>query len=158
MNCRHVRRHLNAYDLGALDEATRRKVAAHVEGCAACRAEWGRVRAVGRALGALSEADSPAHLWPGISRRLRPRRRLSAWVWEVWEPVAAVATGVLLVFAIMYGAVAPRLGPPDVSFEAVQTRIADDAQEVAAGWQHPLADEAVLGLQLALWEGEGDET
>lgn len=158
MNCRHVRRHLSAYELGAPDEATRHKVAAHLEACATCRAELARLRALGRALGALPEAEPPAHLWPGISRRLRPRRRLSAWVWDVWEPVAAVATGVLLVLAIMYGAFAPRLGPPEKTFEMAQARIADDAQEVAVGWQHPLADEAVLSLQLALWEGEGDGT
>lgn len=158
MKCRHVRRQLSAYDVGALDEATRRKVAAHVEACEGCRAELMAVRAVGRALGALPEADPPAHLWTGIGSRLRPRRRLGAWVWEVWEPVAAVATGVLLVFIIMSGALAPRLGPPDLSFEGVQARIVEDAQEVAARWQQPLVDEAVLGLQLALWEAEGDET
>ena len=160
MTCRLARKKLNLYDLGALGEAESRDVARHLEGCAECRAELEALRSVTAALGRIPDAPAP-DMWHAVRSNLHPRRASSAWVWEVWEPAAAVAAGVLLVAVLMYGSLAPGLTPPQMAAATVgEEMIAAglDEQTVAVGWLQPLADDAVLGLHLALVDPEGDGT
>lgn len=63
---------LGAYALGAVPAEERRKVAAHLETCAACRAEVARLRAAVAALPlALADLDPPPTLRSGIEAAVR---------------------------------------------------------------------------------------
>lgn len=69
MRCVQVRRALSAYLDGELPESRRQAVAAHLEGCAACRAEHEALAATWDAL--LLSPEAPAA--PGFEARLRER-------------------------------------------------------------------------------------
>ncbi len=79
--CREWRELLGSYALGALDPDERAAVAAHLEGCAACRAEQAELAQM-RELLMLAEPDAleqvpapPASLGRRITRRVRSERR-----------------------------------------------------------------------------------
>lgn len=63
---------LGAYALGALDEAERGQVAAHLRQCEACRTELARLVVAAEALKAGNE-KAPVELWERIFARLRRR-------------------------------------------------------------------------------------
>lgn len=63
---------LGAYALGALDEAEREQVDAHLRQCGACRTELARLVAAAEALNERNE-EAPVELWERILARLRRR-------------------------------------------------------------------------------------
>src|SRR5690242_18911177 len=60
--CRDMRAALGAAALGRLDPAEEVALTAHLEGCAACRAEWRELESVARAL----PLADPAHFSDGL--------------------------------------------------------------------------------------------
>jgi len=110
---KHVVDDLSALLDGALDPAARREVEAHLAGCAACRAERGRLSGALRALGRLPAAPAPS---PWFEARLAARLaaepgpgwrdRLASWRpwprgWRLAVPAAGLTAvalaGVLMV-------------------------------------------------------------
>ena len=70
MTCEDARLQLDDYVDSALDEGARRRVAAHLDGCAACAgraADLARLRDAARALGPVAP---PEHLWRDLARRI----------------------------------------------------------------------------------------
>ena len=66
---------LSEYLDGELDARERAGVEAHVKGCAECTRTLAELEAVVARAGRLPERAPEADLWPGIERRLAPRRR-----------------------------------------------------------------------------------
>ena len=157
MNCRWARRRLTEYDLGALSPRQRERVAEHLHGCEACRSELAQLQSIASALGPMPQAAPPRDLWPVIESRLCTRRRLTRWLGNAWEPAVAVGAAALLVLVLMYGSVAPSVSLPDMSFDAARDASTADESVMAVNWQRPFADDAALGLELALAEAGGDE-
>lgn len=166
MNCKQVRRRLNEHDLGALPEAWAAQVAAHLEGCADCRRELEQYRRIAAAVGRspqgtvaskLQPASRPVpDLWPVVRARLKPRRRVVVWAQNAWEPALAVAAAVLIALVVFHGTVLPGIAPASTSFDPATTATADE-QLVAMRWQQPMADQAALGMSLALLEAGGED-
>ncbi len=105
---KHVVDDLSALLDGALDPAARRTVESHLAGCAACRAEHGRIRLALQALERLPAPPEPSPWFAGrLAARLadEPRRGwrglLAAWRWRLAVPAAGLAAvalaGVLMV-------------------------------------------------------------
>lgn len=88
---------LNSYVDGALDGAAREAAERHLAGCAACRRDVERLRALVTNAAALPRSIEPERdLWPGIAPRLG-RRGVPWWVGVAAAVVLAV--GALLVVA-----------------------------------------------------------
>ena len=67
MRCDEIRERLDAYVEGVLPEEQRTAVVAHLEGCAACRADIDRWRELFERAAALPRAIEPSRdLWPSI--------------------------------------------------------------------------------------------
>ncbi len=106
--CREWRQSLGAYALGQLSEEERRGLAAHLEGCPACRAEADSLLAVARLLPhADPDRFGPAPAPPpalgrriaaaiGAEKRGRRRRRLRAGIGAVAVAAAAAVLAVLV--------------------------------------------------------------
>ncbi len=108
MNCLEARRRLDDYEDGLLTEAELHEIEIHLAGCAECRAEAARLRALIRtASAAPREMDPPRDLWPGIAERLalgsarpdvrRPRRFFAHPVALAAAAAVAVALGTVVV-------------------------------------------------------------
>ncbi len=105
---RHMADELTALLDGALEPAARAEVEAHLAGCAACRAEQGRLTGALSALARLPAAPGPS---PYFASRLAARLaaepprglfgRLSAWRWRLALPAGGLAAlalaGVLVI-------------------------------------------------------------
>jgi anti-sigma factor RsiW len=75
MNCNDVKKCLDDYVDGLLQEDAREEVARHLEQCEACGREEGLLRALVMEAGALPEGITPpTDLWPGVAERLGDRR------------------------------------------------------------------------------------
>lgn len=108
--CDDIRPLLSPYYDGELDRAAAERVAAHVAGCRACRAELDGFARLSADLRAGRSCQPDVDLWPGIASRalaLRRRRRRRLW----FTQAAAVAAGFLLYLA-GYAAVRPRSAAP----------------------------------------------
>jgi hypothetical protein len=75
MTPHHVTDHLSAYLDDELDDATRSRVDAHLQECAACTATLGELRRIVSVAArvALEDASPDRDLWSGIRGRLEPR-------------------------------------------------------------------------------------
>jgi anti-sigma factor RsiW len=99
---RHVVDDLSALLDDALDQAARLTVEAHLDACAACRAQHDRLR---DALGTLEQLSAPPEPSPWFATRLAarladepPRRRrglLAEWRWRLAVPAAGLAAAAL---------------------------------------------------------------
>jgi len=67
---------LSEYLDGELEARERARVEAHLAGCAECARTLAELKAVVARASRLPEYPPEADLWPGIERRLAPRRRL----------------------------------------------------------------------------------
>lgn len=104
MNCRRVQLHLDAFRAGQLSPWRARRVAAHLEGCPACRAEREQLQQLDAALGRWIVEDEPR---PGFERRVWNRIRAAErqqpapvpawWPRPAWLLNAACATAVAMV-------------------------------------------------------------
>jgi hypothetical protein len=95
MNCEEVRQRLDDWVERSLAEEDRLAVAAHLETCAACRAEASELEALlGAAADLPREIRPPRDLWAGIDARLhRPASGLPRWA------LAAAALALVVVTA-----------------------------------------------------------
>jgi predicted anti-sigma-YlaC factor YlaD len=102
---------LDDYVDGELSEARFQDVELHLAGCAACRDEERRLRAVLAHAAALPREVSPARdLWPEIADRITRRPRLLRLPWALVPAPLAVAAAILI--AVVAGAVLARRPPP----------------------------------------------
>jgi anti-sigma factor RsiW len=98
----HVTTELTALLDGALDEAARRRVEQHLEGCAGCRAEQARLTGLLATLRTLPGAPEPSpHFEARLAARLARERRPGplAWLrrgsWRLAFPTAGLAAAAL---------------------------------------------------------------
>jgi len=111
---RHVLDQLGAYALDALDEAEATSVAAHLAGCASCRAEYARQVETAGHLADLNPADPPPQLRSRVLAAVvraraepvtapMPRRRMKSWVrWaQVGAALALAAVQVWLIATLI---------------------------------------------------------
>ncbi|MFH2202085.1 MAG: zf-HC2 domain-containing protein [Elusimicrobiota bacterium] len=118
MNDRHVQDELSAYIDDALSERERRRVDAHMEKCAECRAELADLRKVSTMVAALPEHELPG----GFMARLHARRHREeaaaaplAWFPLPTKTAALALTGViacLIFFREVKYRLAPAVLPP----------------------------------------------
>jgi len=92
-------------------------VTTHLEACAACRAEYGRLQRVLAVVDTASVPDVPpnfeADVWARLERRL-PARRRAWWAPFAWSPARLAPAGslaVLLVATFVAGRFWPAAGP-----------------------------------------------
>jgi hypothetical protein len=106
MDCRVVQEQIEAYAVGALDQAEASEIAAHLAGCPSCRR---LARSYESALAALPEAlaaASPLRAHPAVKDRVMRRidavptgRRRHPWMW----PAVAAAAGLALLISTSWG-------------------------------------------------------
>ena len=89
MECQAVQEQLSAWLDQELDEAAEAVLAAHLEGCEACRREWRQLTALDAALGNLAAPVPPGLAEKVAAQVRRPRRRPG------WQSVALAACLVL---------------------------------------------------------------
>jgi hypothetical protein len=94
MECQAVQAQLSAWLDDELAEAAGAFLAAHLEGCEACRSEWRKLTALDAALGNLA-APVPMGLASTVAAKLRRPRRRSGW--------QSVALAACLVLGIALG-------------------------------------------------------
>jgi len=149
MDCSVVRDKLAEYQLGGLEQDERAAVAAHLSGCAACRAELEALSRLDALLPAMEPLTAPAELWAGIEARLQPRRN-PWWQWAAQWPRPALAAAAMFMIAV--GLWVGLRGPaPIVPTETLAP--AYQEQQIVAEWSSPLADDAALGVMFASLQG-----
>lgn len=110
MNCHHIQKRLSAYQDGEIAGKERERIAAHLEGCPACRSAYAELEQVWQSLEKLPEIEAS----PGFEKRLfgrldaayEPRSRWCFhWVsWaDQWRLAPAMATVLLLVGTVLGG-------------------------------------------------------
>jgi len=97
MSCEWVCQHIDAYELGLLDEADRERLEAHVAECAACRKLLDEVRAADEAVG---EALAWAEPGPAFAERVLAGSRRPA---RPWRRVVAAAVAAVACLAVLHG-------------------------------------------------------
>jgi anti-sigma factor RsiW len=110
MTCQEMDERLDAWVDGALPEAERREVEAHLDACAGCREEERRLRRLLAHAAAVPRSVSPPRdLWPGIAARIQGAPRHVSWLrFDSWQPALAVAAAVVLALgAVLLGRPSP---------------------------------------------------
>jgi hypothetical protein len=160
MTCSEVRDRLDPYLAGALGDADRAAVEAHLAECAACAADERAALALAPLVGALPRTREPRpELWDRIARRLGPAR----YGRFVAAPVWALAAGLLLALGLGAAATwiatrspAGRPGPESgfVVTEARYTRSIADLAGIYARQRDslPPATRALVEKNLAIIE------
>jgi hypothetical protein len=101
MKCEEVRGRIDALVDGELSAAEAIRAREHIEGCASCRAQEHRLRALlAEASGLPEEIQPPRDLWGGISEEIAPRRAparsrrvplfATGWSWQGSLAAAAI--------------------------------------------------------------------
>src|SRR5918992_6263379 len=75
MFARHYRKHLSAYAHGELSPGEAARLAAHLDACAACRAEFEEIKLGIRLAETLPSVKAPANLWDGVEAALVKEER-----------------------------------------------------------------------------------
>lgn len=122
---KHVNKLLSAYAHGELSPVEAAQVAAHLDACAACRAEFEEIKLGIRLAETLPSVAAPASLWDGIEASLSstaaPSRRKAPELpalprftffsgWRRFAAVGAAACVALLVGAVWFYLAPPRAG------------------------------------------------
>ncbi len=104
MTCQELDQRLDDWLAGALAPSEAASVEAHLAGCAACREAERKLRRVLAHAAALPRSLAPRRdLWPEIEQRLaRPRERSWAFAWRSPLALAAAATVVLGLVAVLW--------------------------------------------------------
>ncbi|MFD6098940.1 anti-sigma factor family protein [Nocardiopsis flavescens] len=123
---------LGAYALDMLEPGRRAAVSAHLDGCAACRAEFGFVAPAAELL-PLADPDRasalpepPPELGERILAGVRAERPARARAWRIRGPVAACAAALLVGFGAGAAAWHAAFAPAPVPLEGVATTAHDD--------------------------------
>lgn len=163
MKCSEIVEILAEYSVGALDANAVEAVEAHIASCAACRAELEMLEATGALLQPVKMIDAPAELWASIKAELAPREQTRPAMQWFWRPAIGLAAAAVLIIAVVFvepalrGPADPGTTPPQISVvEAGEGTVFAETQLVAA-WDQPLADEASLGLAMAVLEPDGND-
>ena len=105
MSCQDYEQAIHELADGALDDAGRRRLDAHLATCAACRALAADIRAIRGAARALEPPVPPPGVWPRLAEHIRAQRTPKAhrgWQmparWLAAAAVLVVAIGAALVF------------------------------------------------------------
>ncbi len=155
MQCSEINRLLPEYAVGALDGQVELQVLAHVDACAACRAELDALVTVGEMLEPVEMLSPPRDLWPEIAAALQPQaKQKPGWRLHT-RPALALAAAVLLVALVFMLPIlqAPMPIPPVVDtlpFVAGVDDVEYTEAQLAAAWNQPFADEASLALAMAV--------
>lgn len=100
MRCEQVKNLLNEYAEGAVSEALRERVQAHLNACTDCKREYQFSQSIWRGLSAMPEVTPPADLHARIMTHVRANTRVReaqqrVALWR-WAGAAAVAAGLFL--------------------------------------------------------------
>lgn len=136
MNCQTVRERLGSYVDGELRPDVRVSVEAHLDECAACRAEVEAIRGLEARLATPVDEELPAGLWASVARRLDQ----AGWASRGRQPVvptgrlALAASVALLIGASIFATVlvgpGPMPGPaPAIDFAMLLDHLGDDSAE-----------------------------
>ncbi len=109
MDCKDVTQRLDEYLEGGPDAQTRRRIAAHLDSCAACAAELAARKAYGTALDSLVEVSPPADFLEQVRARTAPGYRAKRMPASFFSPartrtvlkLAATAATLMMVFALV---------------------------------------------------------
>ena len=153
----HYQKQLAEYVVGGLGSRARKRLAAHLQACAPCRAEVAALQRTGSLLQAAGIEAAPDD-WERVRRRIereqvataRPRLR---WAW-------GLAAGAIAVVLLSWGGLVLR--PHRTVVPPTASPIAQTDEEVratmeahlSAAWAAPLTDDAAVGLGLAEVDGE----
>ena len=147
MDCGRSRECLSQYLDERLSQREMRWMAAHLEGCSACRAEFDGLRVTKTALQHEPVPPPAAGFWTGMHARVReecaslpaPRPDPGAWLralgqgWRLPKAVTAAAVAAGLVLAVL----SARPGHPPAARDEIDSFIAQHAEYSAA---RPLGD------------------
>ena len=130
----HVLDWLDDFVDGELDDASARRVQAHLGVCAECAAAEQRLRALLAAAGALPAIEPPADVWQNVQARTtgaRPSRR--AVLWSYRYQLAAAAVVLMLLSSALTMAVLRRSTPaaPEPNSVATLVAVANAEQDYA---------------------------
>lgn len=154
--CHRYNRQLADYVVGGLRGRRLARLEDHLTACSSCRQEVAALQRTGELLTSQLLHPAPARVWEGVSQQLRQRAayvtRPLRWVWGV--AAVCLVLGIAMAFTLVR---TPIAAPPvpvamsegDVEMEGLF------AERAATTWDTPLADDAALGLQLAVVEGSG---
>jgi anti-sigma factor RsiW len=124
MRCDEARAYLAEFAVGALDEATRSAVQAHLEQCPNCQRQHEQLLAAGRLLDAAELLQPSRDLWPEVQAALAQRRPARAPWWQLeWLPqprwavasAAAAATAAAVIALAVFLPRPPELPPIQVA-------------------------------------------
>jgi anti-sigma factor RsiW len=103
MNCRRIQKRLAAYQDSEVKGKEREQIAAHLEGCPACRNAYAKLETTWQSLGEIPEIEASR----GFEQRLFTKIRTapeSRWRFPwAWFPAPATAFGLLLIGAALGG-------------------------------------------------------
>ncbi len=161
MKCSEIEEILAEYSVGALDASSAEAVEAHLAECAECRAELEILEAAGALLGPVEMVDAPEGLWTSIEARLEPRERAHPARHWLWKPAIGLAASLLLVVVFVSPALrspnSPGITPVQMAVVSAGEGTVFAETQLVAAWEQPLADEASLGLAMAVLEPDGND-
>jgi len=104
MNCHRIQKRLSAYQDGEVGGKERERIAAHLEGCPACRNAYDELEQVWQSLEKIPDVEASRDFNRRLSERINaasePRSRWRipwvSWV-DQWRPAPAMAFGVVLI-------------------------------------------------------------
>jgi anti-sigma factor RsiW len=110
MNCRHIQKRLSAYHDGEIVGKERERIAAHLEGCPACRSAYAELEQAWQLLERIPEIEASAGFEGRLSAKInavpeqRSRWRFPrvSWVYRVY-PATALAAVIVLVGTVLGG-------------------------------------------------------
>jgi len=140
---------LSAYLDGDLEAARAGEVAAHLEGCNACREVRAQLQAMTAGLKSLGDEAPARDLWRGVERSLAATRPARAGWWRrLWMvPASALAGAAAAVLVLLLVSERPPAGSPQEASGPVQALQA--VAEAEVNYRN-----AVASLQQALRTGE----
>lgn len=104
MNCHRIQKRLSAYQDGEIAGEERKRIAAHLEGCPACRNAYAELEQAWQSLEKIPEIEASAGFEGRLFERInaipepRPRWRIPwvSWV-DQWRLAPAMAFGIVLI-------------------------------------------------------------
>ena len=110
MRCRRIQKRLSAYQDGEIAGEERKRIAAHLEGCPACRSAYAELERVWRSLEKIPEIEASAGFEGRLLERINAvpephtwwRFHWGPWV-DQWRFAPAMAVVLLLVGAVLGG-------------------------------------------------------
>ncbi len=127
MECGEARGLLADYSAENLEEAARRRVAEHLEGCGECRGHLAGLVAAGRLVAKMESVEPPAEIWQKILARgerpfpVPPQVAARRFRWALGSALGAIALFILSVSLSLYY-LSPR--PPEAALSLPTNTVA----------------------------------